>query len=129
MAEVHQLESLEGYLLMADFSQMHCRLHLPSGDTIHCEFDLQLMNTVKAALLTYVGIEGIVDRKTATKAAPKAKIKHLKILDPAVLSYPFAEDIEEDVWLLAASRNPVFQDLHDPEEDIYSLNDGKPFHD
>ncbi|NES19027.1 MAG: hypothetical protein F6K41_08875 [Symploca sp. SIO3E6] len=39
------------------------------------------------------------------------------------------DDIEEETWLLAASRNPVFDDLHDQQEDIYSLSDGKPFHD
>ncbi|NET61419.1 MAG: hypothetical protein F6K47_36430 [Symploca sp. SIO2E6] len=38
-------------------------------------------------------------------------------------------DEVEETWLLAASRNPVFDDLHDQEEDIYSLSDGKPFHD
>ncbi|NES00096.1 MAG: addiction module component [Symploca sp. SIO1B1] len=39
------------------------------------------------------------------------------------------EDIVEETWLLAASRNPVFDDLYDQEEDIYSLSEGKPFHD
>lgn len=35
----------------------------------------------------------------------------------------------EEAWLRAAARNPVFQDLEAPEEDIYSLGDGEPFHD
>ncbi|NES21102.1 MAG: hypothetical protein F6K41_19775 [Symploca sp. SIO3E6] len=39
------------------------------------------------------------------------------------------EDILEEAWLLAASQNSVFDDLHAQEEDIYSLSDGKPFHD
>jgi len=32
-------------------------------------------------------------------------------------------------WLKAASTNPAFGFLKEPEEDIYTLDDGKPFHD
>ena len=32
-------------------------------------------------------------------------------------------------WLQAAATNPAFAALSDPEEDIYSLADGAPFHD
>ena len=32
-------------------------------------------------------------------------------------------------WLEAAARNPAFEYLNDLAEDIYSLSDGKPFHD
>ncbi len=41
------------------------------------------------------------------------------------------EDSEEDEheWLRAAARNPAFAFLADAEEDIYTLTDGKPFHD
>jgi hypothetical protein len=38
-------------------------------------------------------------------------------------------DITEQEWLFAAARNPAFEFLKEPEEDIYSLSDGKPFHD
>ncbi|MGB3790823.1 MAG: hypothetical protein WA949_22640 [Phormidesmis sp.] len=39
-----------------------------------------------------------------------------------------AEDdtISEQDWLKAAATNPVFAFLADAEEDIYTLNDGKP---
>jgi hypothetical protein len=37
-------------------------------------------------------------------------------------------DITEQEWLYAAGRNPSFDFLKEPEEDIYSLFDGKPFH-
>lgn len=30
-------------------------------------------------------------------------------------------------WLQAASKNEAFDFLNDPDEDIYSLRDGKPF--
>jgi hypothetical protein len=39
------------------------------------------------------------------------------------------EEITEAEWLTAAARNPTFKFLNDQEEDIYSLTDGKPFHD
>jgi len=39
------------------------------------------------------------------------------------------DEIDEVSWLQAASQNPAFAFLADPEEDIYSINDGKPFHD
>jgi hypothetical protein len=38
-----------------------------------------------------------------------------------------AMETTEDEWLRAAARNPAFQDLEAPEEDIYSLEDGAPF--
>lgn len=38
-------------------------------------------------------------------------------------------DIDEMEWLRAATANPVFDFLKDPEEDIYTLADGRPFHD
>ena len=38
-------------------------------------------------------------------------------------------DISETAWLQAAASDPVFAFLHDPEEDIYTLNHGKPFND
>ena len=43
-----------------------------------------------------------------------------------ILLFPEAEDIDENEWLKAAAINPVFAFLHDPEEDIYTLEDGKP---
>jgi hypothetical protein len=36
-------------------------------------------------------------------------------------------DIDETEWLHAAAKNPSYDFLNDPEEDIYTMNDGKPF--
>ncbi len=36
---------------------------------------------------------------------------------------------DEREWLHAAAANPSFDFLKEPEEDIYTLHDGKPFHD
>ena len=40
---------------------------------------------------------------------------------------PEETDIDEEEWLRAASHNPAFEFLKDPEEDIYTLDDGVPF--
>jgi len=39
------------------------------------------------------------------------------------------EELNEQTWLNAVSHNPSFAFLHDPEEDIYSLEDGQPIAD
>lgn len=38
-------------------------------------------------------------------------------------------DIDEKKWIRAASANPAFDFLKAPEEDIYTLADGRPFRD
>lgn len=38
-------------------------------------------------------------------------------------------DIDEQEWLYVAARNPAFNFLNDSAEDIYTRNDGQPFHD
>lgn len=40
-----------------------------------------------------------------------------------------AGEIDESEWLRSAASNPAFDFLKDPEEDIYTLADGKPFND
>lgn len=32
---------------------------------------------------------------------------------------------DEEIWLNSISKNPVFDFLNDPAEDIYSLDDGE----
>jgi len=46
-----------------------------------------------------------------------------------IILYPETEDIDETEWLYAASKNPAFDFLREPGEDIYTANDGKPFDD
>ena len=36
------------------------------------------------------------------------------------------DELNEKNWLNTVSNNPSFAFLHDPEEDIYTLDDGKP---
>ena len=42
---------------------------------------------------------------------------------------PEDSDINETEWLQAAAANPALDFLKDPEEDIYTLSDGRPFYD
>jgi hypothetical protein len=38
-------------------------------------------------------------------------------------------EMHESEWLYTATVNPAFDFLNDPQEDIYTLTDGKPFDD
>jgi hypothetical protein len=40
---------------------------------------------------------------------------------------PISEGLSEEDWLRAAASNPAFLELADPEEDLYSLEDGASF--
>ena len=33
----------------------------------------------------------------------------------------------EEEWLTSATKNPAFKDIFNNDEDIYTLDDGKPF--
>ena len=39
------------------------------------------------------------------------------------------EEMDEGLWIRSAGRNSAFDFLKDPVEDIYSLSDGRTFHD
>lgn len=44
-----------------------------------------------------------------------------------IIFQDYEDDIDETEWLSSAANNPVFDFLKDPEEDIYTNQDGKPF--
>ena len=46
-----------------------------------------------------------------------------------IILVPENADTPEREWLKAAAANPAFDFLKEPEEDIYTLADGRPFHD
>ena len=46
-----------------------------------------------------------------------------------IILLPEDSDISETEWLQAAAANPAFDFLKDPEEDIYTLSDRRPFYD
>ena len=55
-----------------------------------------------------------------------ADLKRLEELEAVLLK---KAELEEYEWLKAIVKNPGFDFLKDPEEDIYTLADGEPFHD
>jgi hypothetical protein len=46
-----------------------------------------------------------------------------------IVLVPEEADISESVWTKAAAASPSFDFLQDAAEDIYTVTDGKPFHD
>lgn len=46
-----------------------------------------------------------------------------------IILVPEEADMDETEWLRAAAANPAFDFLKESEEDIYTLADGRPFHD
>jgi hypothetical protein len=47
----------------------------------------------------------------------------------AEILYDDSIENEETLWLKFAGRSPSFSFLMDKEEDVYSFEDGEPFHD
>ena len=42
---------------------------------------------------------------------------------------PEETEVSEEEWLRLAAANSAFDFLKEPGEDVYTLRDGKPFHD
>jgi hypothetical protein len=71
---------------------------------------------------------GTVDAHNHLKLDHTLPIKGPKRVRVIIL-FPEDDDVDELEWIQSASQNPSFAFLEDPEEDIYSINDGKPFKD
>ena len=78
--------------------------------------------------LTAIELTGTVDDQHQLRLDELLPISGPQRVRVIVL-YPVNEEWSESEWLRSAARNPAFADLAAPEEDIYSLTDGKPFHD
>ena len=83
------------------------------------------MNTPEIAVET----KGVID-----------KSRHLIVKDPLPMGGPVTVRVivllpednpaaEEREWIRSAVGNPAFDFLRDDKEDIYSPEDGRPFHD
>ena len=76
-----------------------------------------------------------IEIKAKTDKAGRIKIDHnlgvsgwnVRIL--ILLEDEISESEEESQWLNSVRKNSAFDFLNEPEEDIYSLKDGKPLHD
>ncbi len=80
-------------------------------------------NTMKAIEAT-----GVIDeqhRLILDETLPIAEKSKVRV----IILLPEESDIGETEWLKTAASNPAFDFLKEPEEDIYTREDGKPFHD
>jgi hypothetical protein len=79
--------------------------------------------------VTMTGIEtmGTIDEHGRLRLDGELPVSGPKRVRVLVL-YPPDDEWDETEWLRAAARNPAFDFLNDPEEDVYSLADGEPFH-
>jgi len=77
------------------------------------------------ATLTAIETTGMVDEQHRLRLDTDLPVPGPMRVRVIVL-YPLVE-AEEEEWLRAAARNPAFEDLAAPEEDLYSLEDGEPF--
>lgn len=76
--------------------------------------------------MTAIEMMGTIDEKSQLVLDGLLPIIGPKRVRVIVLS-PLENEISEKEWLKAASANPAFNFLNDPAENIYSVNDGKPF--
>jgi len=44
-----------------------------------------------------------------------------------IILFPESDEASEEEWLKFHASSPAYDDLKDPAEDIYTLEDGKPF--
>jgi hypothetical protein len=80
------------------------------------------------ANITAIEVEGDIDENGTLRldeALPVPGPSRARV----IVLLPNAPDVNEREWLHAAATNPDFDFLAEPAEDIYSLEDGKPFDD
>ena len=71
---------------------------------------------------------GIIDAQhqiVLDEPLPIAKATRVRV----IVLFPEEPEMDEADWLHAAATNPAFDFLKDPAEEIYTITDGKPFHD
>ncbi len=76
--------------------------------------------------LTAIEATGTIDeqqRLRLDESLPLSGPRRVRV----IVLYPADELPGETEWLNAAACDPAFESLADPEEDIYSLDDGEPF--
>jgi hypothetical protein len=78
--------------------------------------------------MTAIELTGRVNEQSQLEldaALPIAGPKRVRV----IVLYSPDDEWDETQWLQAAARNPAFDYLKEPREDIYSPTDGQPFHD
>ena len=74
--------------------------------------------------MTAIEMTGIVDEKNRLKLDGSLPFSGPKRVRVIILSTP-EDDIDEATWLYAMSQNSAFSFLAEPDEDIYTLDDGR----
>jgi hypothetical protein len=80
--------------------------------------------------MTAIEMTGTVDENRQLKLdgeLPFAGPKRVRVIVLSPLT-EVTEEWNEMEWLKAALSNSAFEYLRDPEEDIYTIRDGKPFY-
>ena len=77
--------------------------------------------------MTAIELTGTIDENHQLRLDTPLPISGPKRVRVIVL-YPLDDESDETEWLRAAARNPAFDFLKESAEDIYSVEDGKPFH-
>lgn len=72
-----------------------------------------------------VEIMGNVDNEGFLKLEKPLALKNRRV--KVIILLPEDELLDDALWLQAATSNNAFDFLNDEAEDIYSLEDGKPF--
>ena len=73
-----------------------------------------------------IELNGLIDKDhhlILDEAVPVDGPKRVKV----IVFFPEEENTEEAEWMASAASNEAFDFLNDPEEDIYSKEDGRPF--
>ena len=78
--------------------------------------------------LTAIELTGQIDENNILHLDDPLPLSGPKRVRVIVL-YATDDELNEADWLKAAMKNPAFDFLNDPEEDIYSLTDGVPYRD
>lgn len=75
-----------------------------------------------------IEVTGKINKKGILRLDNPLRIreKNVKVI---ILVSEQDEETDEKVWLAAMASNPAFDFLHDEQENIYTLADGKPFND
>jgi hypothetical protein len=78
------------------------------------------------AVLRAIEVEGSIDAQRQLHLdhpLPVAAPGRVRVI--ILISEP--GKVSDEEWLRAAARNPAFDFLRDPAEDVYTVEDGEPF--
>jgi hypothetical protein len=82
----------------------------------------------KGFIMRAIEVTGNIDKKGILRLDSPLAMREKKV-KVIILLPEENEETEEKLWLSAMTNNPAFDFLHDEQENIYSLKDGKPFQD